>query len=233
MPRRKASETKPAAAPAMPGPLPDLDDFLPPYPAAGAAVAETNAAAAIVETEVPAVAAVAVASASGVAVVEHGDADDVSQTVDGRWTDGMADQSLFDPFTGEIIADEDIDGLIEMYERLDKTNKTVYAVLCRIREKLAAKTEGDAKTRRVRGQTRACVLSFPSESFEQAMLKETWEEFPELRDEALKIDSIGVKLREYRKLQNTTGGERFIAFRDRLARACRGCVGLPTLKVEK
>lgn len=219
----------------MPGPLPDLDDFLPPYPAAGAAVAETNAAAAIVETEVPAVATVAVASASGVAVAVAVavDGDGEPQTEIGRMAAGIVDPETVDPLTGEIIADDDTDGLIEMYERLDKTNKTVYAVLCQIREKLAAKTEGDAKTRRVRGRTRACVLSFPSESFEQAILKETWEDFPELRDEALKIESIGVKLREYRKIQNTTGGERFTAFRDRLARACRGCVGLPTLKVEK
>lgn len=213
MAKRKASEagTNAAAADAMP----DIDSFLPPEDAAAAtlSVAETTA----------------------VAVKSSGDEEDdgLPQTEIGRMAAGMDTACIMDPLTGELIDRENVDGLIGMYESLDKANKIIYATCCRIRETLAEKTEGDAKTRRVRGHRRVCVLEFPSESFEQRLLKEAWADFPDLRDEALKIDSIGVKLREFRKIKATSGGERFNEFRDRISMASRGCVGLPTLKVEK
>ena len=140
---------------------------------------------------------------------------------------------VMNPFTGEMTRLDDIDGLITLYEGLDEVNKQANAVMVRVREVLAAKAEGDSKTRRVCGEHRKAKLEFPSESFTQRDLRTIWEEFPDLRDQVLKIDEIGVSLREYRKLVNTSGGERFTEFRDRLTRACKGCVGLPTLKVEE
>lgn len=140
---------------------------------------------------------------------------------------------VMNPFTGEMTRLDDIDGLIGLYEGLDKVNKQAYAVMVRVREVLAAKAEGDSKTRRVCGERRKAKLEFPSESFTQRDLRTIWEDFPDLRDQVLKIDEIGVSLREYRKLINTSGPERFMEFRDKLTRACKGCVGLPTLKVEE
>lgn len=139
---------------------------------------------------------------------------------------------IMNPFTGEIIRLDDIDGLIGLYEGLDKVNKQAYAVMLRIRESLAARTEGDAKTRRIRGETRLAKLEWPAESFTQADLKRLWEEFPDVRDDYLKIDTIGVKHREYAKIANTSGGERFTEFRDGLTKASRGITGTPTLKIE-
>lgn len=140
---------------------------------------------------------------------------------------------VMNPFTGEMTRLDDIDGLIGLYEGLDKVNKQAYAVMVRVREVLAAKAEGDSKTRRVCGERRKAKLEFPSESFTQRDLRTIWEDFPDLRDQVLKIDEIGVSLREYRKLINTSGPERFMEFRDKLTRACKGCVGLPTLKIEE
>jgi hypothetical protein len=141
---------------------------------------------------------------------------------------------IVNPFTGEITRIGDVDGLISLYEGLDKVNKRAYAVMQRVREAMASHAEGDAKTRRIRGEKRRAVLTFPSESFEQSGLKELWAEFEgeTFCAEVLKIDSIGVKLREYKKLINTSGDERFNDFRDRLSQSCKGAIGLPTVKIE-
>lgn len=214
MAKRKASETNVGAAAET---MPDIDSFLPP---------ENPAAVVVSVTE---------AETTAFAVESGGEAEDdgLPQTELGRMAAGLPPACIMDPLTGEVIDRDNVDGLIGMYESLDKTNKVIYATCCRIRETLAEKTEGDAKTRRVRGHKRVCVLEFPSESFEQRSLKEIWAEFPDLRDEALKIDSIGVKMREFRKIKATSGGGRFNEFRDKISSASRGCVGLPTLKVEK
>lgn len=136
------------------------------------------------------------------------------------------------PLTGEIIEPNDVDGLIDCYERLKLKNDQIYAVLLKIRLALAAQTEGDAKTRRVQGRRRRAVVEMPSESWEQSILKEAFNSFPQYRDQVLKIDTIGVKLREYKKLVNTSGPPDLTTFRDMVARANRGQTGTPTVKVE-
>lgn len=147
--------------------------------------------------------------------------------------------SIVDPFEGEIIdlnaaESSDVDALITLYEKLDRINGQAYAVMLRIRERLANMAEGDAKTRRVRGKNRVAKIELSDVRFESAVLKQLWEEFPKLRDECLKIDAIGVKAREYAKLATTASDDpQFTAFRDRLTAACKGRTGTPALKIEK
>ena len=194
--------------------IPELDDFFEPLPVQ-----------AIAEPTKP-----ATDSANSTATCATNDA--ASGGVSEPAADPIPDD-VMNPFTGEMTRLDDIDGLIGLYEGLDKVNKQAYAVMVRVREVLAAKAEGDSKTRRVCGERRKAKLEFPSESFTQRELRTIWEDYPDLRDQVLKIDEIGVSLREYRKLVNTSGPERFMEFRDKLTRACKGCVGLPTLKIEE
>ena len=205
-------------------PLPDLDEFLGPSdsPQASATPSTSPSVATDSEHSPPSTTA-SIATNDG----------ESAESSDGDEVPSMADRDIVNPFTGEITTVDDIDGLITLYEGLDRVNKQAYAVMVRVRELLAAKTEGEARTRRIYGERRKAKLEFPSESFTQSELKTLWEEYPDLRDEALKIDAIGVKLREYKKLVNASGGERLNAFRDALSRACRGCVGTPTLKIEE
>lgn len=136
------------------------------------------------------------------------------------------------PLTGEITEIDNVDGLVDMLERLNEVDAKIYATKLAIRKSLAALTEGDAKTRRVRGARRQAVVEMPGDSYEQSVLKECWAEYQDLRDQVLKIDTIGVKAREYKKLVNTSGDTRFNQFRDAVARANRGPTGVPTVKIE-
>jgi hypothetical protein len=141
-------------------------------------------------------------------------------------------EELVDPTNGEIISRQDIDGLIDAFERIKAVNDVCYATLIQIRVALAALTEGTAKTRRVKGRRRKAKVEMPGDSWDQSQLKEAFNSYPQYRDDVLKIDTIGVKLREYAKLINTAGDESFTQFRDMVTRANRGPSGTPSVKVE-
>jgi hypothetical protein len=127
----------------------------------------------------------------------------------------------------------DADALIGLYEKLDLFDKRVYTTKLRIREQLVQLSEGDAKTRRVRGLNRVAVLSMPDDSWDQSILREAWNSYPDLADEMLAISSLRVKMREYKKAVNTAGTPAFNTFRDMLTSANRGPTGTATVKIEK
>lgn len=144
------------------------------------------------------------------------------------------DDEIMCPLTGELIAVTDVDGLCEMYEQLKPKNDAIYATMCAIRRALADLTTGDAATRRVRGEKHVAKIELSAVSFEQTVLKKLWESYPELAPEFLKIESIGVKMAEYKKLENTASDNpQFSQFRDSLTKANQGRNGLPKLTIEK
>jgi len=150
----------------------------------------------------------------------------------GRPFTGEPDNEILDPTTGELVCIDDIDGLIDMYERCKHTNDVCYAVQIKVRELLAGMTEGDSKTRRVRGNRRQAVISMPDDAWDQASLKRAFAEYPKYRDQVLKIDSVRVLLREFKKIVGTTGPADFNDFRDIVSAANRGPCGTPTIKIE-
>lgn len=140
---------------------------------------------------------------------------------------------LISPIDGECVEIDDIDGLISLYEKCKAMNDACYAVQLAIRQTFWSMSEGTAKTRRVRGLKRIAKVVQADDSWDQAALRETWQAYPELRDEFLRIESIGVKMREFKKLQSTTGDAELCEFRDKVICANRGPVGTATLTVEK
>ena len=92
----------------------------------------------------------------------------------------LGSQEIMCPLTGELIERDDVDGLLDLYERLKQVNDQVYATLIQIRNTLYEQTEGDAATRRIQGRRRAAKLELPSVSFEQSILKELWNSHEEL-----------------------------------------------------
>jgi hypothetical protein len=136
------------------------------------------------------------------------------------------------PLTGELVSVRDVDSLIDLYERCKIAGDRLYAVRQAAQRALHDLCEGDAKTRRVRGRRRQAKVETPSDGWDQSILKEAWNSFPALRDEVLKIDSIGVKLREFKKLVNTAGDDAFTTFRDMVSSANRGPSGTPAVTVE-
>jgi hypothetical protein len=144
-----------------------------------------------------------------------------------------SDDDIVCPLTGEVIAPDDIDGLIAMLDRVKSIGDRLYAVQMRLRNLLASKTEGDAVTRRIRGKKRLAKVTMPDVSFEQSILKELWNSHPQLAQEYMKIGTIDVRMREYKKLVDTASEEaNFTFFRNALTRACRGRIGTPRVDVE-
>jgi len=144
----------------------------------------------------------------------------------------IINSEIIDPTTGEVIDPANADSLIDAYERIKEKNDICYSVLLSIRHAMASLTVGDAKTRRIQGKRRKAKLEMPSDSWEQAKLREAWNEYPDLRDQVLKIDTIGVRMTEYKKLVNTAGDATVEEFRDVITSANRGPTGSPTVKIE-
>lgn len=137
-------------------------------------------------------------------------------------------------YDGEMVAIDDVDGLCSMYERLEPLSKSLYTTLCSIRRALSDLSEGDSATRRVRGKEYIAKIELPSVKFEQSVLKALWESHSDLAHEFMRIESIGVKMREYAKLEKTASTDpQFVYFRDTLTNANRGRDGLPAVKIER
>lgn len=147
----------------------------------------------------------------------------------------VAIQEVVSPIDGQCVATDDIDGLIDLFEQLDRHDKEVYAAKLRIRQLLQGMSEGDgtSKTRRVRGRRRQAAIVMPDDNWEQSVLREAYFAYPAFRDEFLRIAQIAPKLKEVKKLANMSGTDDLCTFRDMVLRANRGPTGVATIKVEK
>jgi len=138
-----------------------------------------------------------------------------------------------DPITGELVKLDDVDGLIDAYERADNLLRELRAFTAKIRVQLYELSVGDTKTRRIRGQRRRAKVVQPNDVWDQSILKEAWNSFPHLRDEALQIERLKVRIREWNKIKNETGPDDFLTFRAMLEKANRGPQGLPKIEIEQ
>ena len=147
--------------------------------------------------------------------------------------DGTIDDPLSD---GEFVDTYDVDGMIDLYEKLSAVDRQIYSAKLRIREVLAQMTKDDgqtAKTRRIQGQRRKAKITMPDDKWEQKILRDAFSEYPELAAVVLSIASIRVKKREYDKLTRTTCEGATEEFRDMLMAANQGQQETPTLTVEE
>lgn len=125
------------------------------------------------------------------------------------------------------------DSLIDAFEKLELISKIATDRLREIRKCLADQCEGDGVTRRIRGDRRQAKVTLSNVYWDQPTLKRVFEQFPDLRDQCLRVDSVGVKAREFNKIKVTAGPERFEEFRDQIAKAELGRIGVPSVHIEK
>lgn len=142
---------------------------------------------------------------------------------------------LINPLTEAIIPPDDVDQMIDAYQEMKAFGDRLYAAQIAIRTKLADITKGqtEAKTRRVQGRRRKAKIEMPSPGWDQSILKEAWNSFPQLRDQCLKIDTVGVKAREWKKLAETAGVPEVETFRDMIKAAVKPPTGAPTITIEE
>jgi len=140
--------------------------------------------------------------------------------------------TIDDPTTGELVPVDDVDALLECYGRVKAMNDRCYAVQLAIRNKLWAMTEGDNKTRRIVGRRHKAKLTQADDGWDNSILLEAFNAYPNLRDQCLKIGTIKVMAREFKKLVNTSGPADFEQFRNMVSKAHRGPSGTPALSLE-
>jgi hypothetical protein len=145
---------------------------------------------------------------------------------------------LFDPTTGAEIPIDDIDAMVDAYERVKNMSDTLYKAQLAFRYALGSETEGDTKTRRLRGKRRCVAVTLPGIKYTGSLLKQAWADYgtdPEdvkIRDELLRVDAIGVKAREWKKARGTKGTDRFEALKAIIARAEELSDSPPVVKIE-
>ncbi len=138
------------------------------------------------------------------------------------------------PLTGSIVYLDDIDSVIAGCSKAKDELAELRSHERLLRERAASFTSGDAKTRRIQGHSLRAKVEMPDLSWDQSVLKEAWNSFPQFRDEYLKIGIVDVKLREFKKLANlSTSDAAFRQFKGMLERANRGPQGLPSVTIEE
>ena len=140
---------------------------------------------------------------------------------------------LTDPFTTELIDTDNAAHLIDALERVKVRQESLAAWRLVIEEAIARKARHEAKTERVCGQRRQVVVEFPGVDFDQATLKRLWTSRPDVAPQVLRIERVGVQLREYDKLHRMSGPAAFEEFRRELIAAERPSNRKPSIRIEK
>ena len=147
--------------------------------------------------------------------------------------DAQAPPGIYDPSTRKYVDPSDADALIDLFARMDNYAREAYRTKQDAAHALAELTEGDAKTRRVKGNRRSAKVTMQDDGWDQSMLQEAWNSYPQHRNECLKIGAIKVKKREFNKLVNTTGKKDFEQFKAMVKQANQGPRGTPRITVEE
>ena len=150
-------------------------------------------------------------------------------------TFGLAEKAdeIVDPLDGRIVDPTNADSLIDSFEAAKEFADRLWDWQKQLRQLIAALTEGDAKTRRVRGEKRRAKVTMPSDAWDQSILKEAWNAYPKFRDEFLTIATLRVRMRELKKMNEETGPDDFESFRAIVQNANLGPQGLPSVSIEQ
>lgn len=141
---------------------------------------------------------------------------------------------LIDPTTCEVIAATDPDALIDALERIRGRKSELAAAERSIIEAIYTQVSNlDGKTRRLRGARRRCKITLPDASWDQPALKFIWEQYPQYRGELLRVERVGVNIREYRKALNEVGRPDFQECVRAIVNAERQPTGLPSVAIEE
>lgn len=134
---------------------------------------------------------------------------------------------------GVLVDVTNVDELATAYEEIRAAEQALRTRKLLVVEALARHATGTARTERVRGQVRRVKIEQPRASWDQKMLRQAWEQYPHYRDRYLKIEKIGVQMREIKKLRHEAGPPEFEEFRRLVLEAERGPTGQPRITIEE
>jgi len=130
---------------------------------------------------------------------------------------------------GEVL--ETPDDLIDAFENLTEEKRQVEAELRVIKDALYSLCKGEAVTQHVRGERRKCRVIKPKRCWDQRILRDAWDEFPEERNELLRIRALSVQVRPLGVAMRTSGPESWTAFRNAVVDAEAPSDRSPAVKI--
>jgi hypothetical protein len=138
------------------------------------------------------------------------------------------------PRSGEVVAENDVDALWEMYSRCQVVIDAMKPALSFVRESLAKLTaDGDKLTRRARGLKYQILVEYPSSEFSKSKLLEIWNEYPNIRGELMKVAEVKVSKTELKKALETNGPKDFNAMVKAIKQSEYTPTSLPSIKLDK
>lgn len=134
--------------------------------------------------------------------------------------------------TGEVISPDDIDLLLDIWNRCTKVKAACDASRTLIAKLISEKTpDSDKRTRRARGEKFEATIEMPGEAFDTKRLIHLWNTAPtEARDELLAIERVRVKKREFNKLETAKNPPKIEMLVRQIRAACIGEAGNPRIK---
>lgn len=158
---------------------------------------------------------------------------DVQSPVEKDDLDVMA-TALMNPLTGALVKMDDIDSLILACDEAKRQLDDLKSFEDTLRRVIGERATGTTKTRRIRGKQLVAKVEMPDDTWDNSILKEAWNSYPDLRDEFLRISTVGVKLTEFKKMAGTTSDDpKFNTLRKMIESAKRAATGAPRVTIEK
>lgn len=157
-----------------------------------------------------------------------------TESKDGVSNDDRERNLVMNPITGSICDTDDIDSMLLSVNDAKQQLDDLKSYEDMLRRRLGELAEGKTKTRRVRGKSHVGKIEMPDDGWDQTILKESWNSYPQFRDEFLKIATIGVKAVEFKKLREmSTDDAAFGSFKSMLEASVRPATGAPRVTMEK
>jgi hypothetical protein len=139
-----------------------------------------------------------------------------------------------DPITGECVDRDDPDALLAAYERV----KRFEAVLGVFKQELAwaitrRSPPDGGPTRWLHGRDRRARVQMPADVWDQRQLRELWHAYPRFSESVLRIRTLRVRLRAWRKQAQQRGSPDFETFKAMLQAANLGPRGTPRIILDE
>jgi hypothetical protein len=119
---------------------------------------------------------------------------------------------LLHPLTGEVYA-TNLDSLVSALRDVDEQMRQLASFRSTLSALIAGQVEAPPdplwqRTARLATENNTVKLVYPPPRFDQKTLRTVWENWPKLAPGYLSITGLRVRLREFKKLVQTTGGSK-------------------------
>ena len=137
------------------------------------------------------------------------------------------------PFGNRSASVDNVDEMWDLLALVKEQQQRLKEIEYSLRGCIGFLTEGTKKTRRDVGDKHTVKLSYPGDYWSQQVLKELARDEAEMSKLYLRIATYAPQLREIKKLESTTGNERFETYKAKILSARQPSTSPPTVSLEE